>query len=409
MQMVLKILLLILFLNFNAYAKEGDPSKLKIGEFEVPYTLEGRVGFWRDIFTKYGKNHRVFHHREHPEIVYSVLDFSEISEEKLGGKSLEAREDAVEQEISRIKSTLGFLATGNTPRNNFEKRIVALFQKYTEPKKNSGFKDRYLEAAEEKAIRYQTGIRERFRDGVVRSGRYMYAIERIFSSHGLPKGIARLPLVESSFDYTAYSSVGAAGIWQFTRSTGQKYLKISSSLDERRDPILATRAAAAYLSNSYNRTQNWPLAITSYNHGLQGILNAANAVGSKDLAKIIKHYDGPGFGFASGNFYCEFLAALDVELNAELYFPGIKRESPWYFDEVRLGRSLYIKDLARYVGLSKEEIAELNLGFREAILKNNVSIPAGSVIKLPPNKSKNIISLVSSSSKVYLEGGLTKR
>lgn len=368
-------------------------------EFQTPPGIEGRVEFWRLIFTKYGEYQRVFHHREHPEIIYSVLDFTEYEAKYKGKKLLRLRQEGVDAETARIQKSLRHLGKGNAPRDAFERRLVELFRSTL-----GSSKKHFRTAANAKSIRYQRGIKEKFEEGLVRSGRYLGAIEQIFEAEGLPRELGRLPLVESSFNYEAYSSVGAAGIWQFMRSTGRRYMQINSSIDERRDPIIATRAAAKYLKNSYRKTGEWPLAVTSYNHGLQGILNAVNKTGSKNLATIIKKYKGRTFGFASSNFYPSFLAALHVEQNAKLYFPNLKREAPWKFDEVKLGRSLYFKDLMRKSGTSREELERLNLAFRKSILKNRARIPAKSVVKVHYGDGKKLASLVTGSSVMPLHG-----
>jgi len=86
--------------------------------------------------------------------------------------------------------------------------------------------------------------------------------------------------VESSFDVTASSKAGAAGMWQFTRATGKKYLTVNRVLDERRDPIRASEAAAKLLKQNYERLRNWPMALTAYNHGVAGVLRAKEAMGT---------------------------------------------------------------------------------------------------------------------------------
>jgi membrane-bound lytic murein transglycosylase D len=182
-------------------------------------------------------------------------------------------------------------------------------------------------------------------------------------------------------------------------------MQVTSSIDERRDPIIATRAAAKYLKNSYNKLGEWPLAVTSYNHGLQGVLNAVNQTGSKDLATIIRKYNGKSFGFASSNFYPSFLAALDVEQRAERFFPGLKREQPWRFDEVRLGRSIGISDLAKKSNTSRGELERLNLAFRKSILSGSARIPAGSVVKVDFGGGRKLASAVAGSSVMPLHGG----
>ena len=106
------------------------------------------------------------------------------------------------------------------------------------------------------------------------SGQYMIFLKKIFKKYDLPEELIVLPHVESSFNYKAYSSAGAAGIWQFTRGTGKQYLKISYEVDERLDPILSTEAAAKLLKRNYEVLGSWPLAITAYNHGAYGMKRA---------------------------------------------------------------------------------------------------------------------------------------
>ena len=160
--------------------------------------------------------------------------------------------------------------TTQTPTTHNEKRVAALFTG-----KN---RSRDLALAVEN-VRSQRGQKERFLAGVIHSGRYIQEIKRLFRTYNLPEELAYLPHVESSFNFNAYSKYGAAGIWQFTRETGKGYLTIDQTVDERLDPILAAHAAAKYLKNSYEDLNNWPLALTSYNYGLSGMLRAVNEQG----------------------------------------------------------------------------------------------------------------------------------
>ncbi len=361
-------------------------------EITIPRGLEGRVNFWLLIFTKYNKDQRVFHNRNHPEIIYSVLDFSEF-EQKLSGKTLmNSKLSEINTETKKIENSLLYLASGKKPRDDFEQRIERSY------KAVSGHRlSRYKEGTEADVIRYQTGIKEKFRDSIIRSGRYLSAIEHIFEEEGLPTELGRMPFIESSFDYTAYSSVGAAGIWQFMPATAKKYMTVNNTLDERRDPIISTRAAALYLKNAYKNTESWPLAVTSYNHGLTGILRGAKAVGSNDIVKIIDKYEAKSFGFASSNFYAELLAALIVDRNVQKYFPGIKREDSIEFDEVKLSKRLQFKSLVSYSGATSTEIRELNLSLKDRVLNGRVDIPAGTLVKVPYGAGKKVIAKLSGS------------
>ena len=105
---------------------------------------------------------------------------------------------------------------------------------------------KFLRAADEGRVRGQKGIRESFGSGFRASRKYLPQMEAIFRSAGLPIELTRIPLYESSFNLSAYSKVGAAGIWQFMPATGRLFMWVSDSVDERRDPIASTRAAAEY-------------------------------------------------------------------------------------------------------------------------------------------------------------------
>jgi membrane-bound lytic murein transglycosylase D len=142
----------------------------------------------------------------------------------------------------------------------------------------------------------------------------------------VPAECALLPLVESSYE-NARSSAAAVGVWQFTRSTARDYLRVSGRVDERLDPLKSAQAAAKLLRQNYNSLGSWPLAVTAYNHGRGGMLRAKEAHGS-DLVDIISDYRGPVFGYASMNFYAEFLAAVDVYENHQQYFGTLTLDRP---------------------------------------------------------------------------------
>ena len=356
------------------------------GPFLVTEVLRPYVDFWKMIFSKYGEHQAVFHHRQYPGIVYSVLDFSALAENNSPRDLARQKSREVDAETARISNTLERLAKGEKASDAFERRVARLFTTF-----RNGRGVSYRAALDEGQIRFQTGIRERFAEGVKRSSRYLHAIEQIFADYALPVELSRLPLVESSFDYTAYSSVGAAGIWQFMRSTGKKYMRIDSYIDERRDPIVATRAAAQYLAHAYKTLEAWPLAVTSYNHGITGVLRAAKSTGSRNIETLITEYDGESFGFASQNFYAEFLAAVEVERNASQLFPELVRDEPWYFDEVRLGRSLGINQLASFAGVPLAEIQRLNPALLKPISSGRVSIPNGVLVKVPHNTGTKVV------------------
>jgi len=189
--------------------------------------------------------------------------------------------------------------------------------------------------------------------------------------------------VESSFNPAAYSKVSAAGLWQFMRSTGRRYMRIDNSVDERLDPFRSTEAAAQLLSYNYRLLGTWPLALTAYNHGAAGMRRAKESMGTDDIVKILRNYKSPTFGFASRNFYVSFLAALEIDSHPDKYFPDLKRAQAIKFQEVELPTQAQPAVLARTLKISRDRLRELNPGLRSAVWDGHRQIPKGYRLRLP--------------------------
>jgi membrane-bound lytic murein transglycosylase D len=230
-------------------------------------------------------------------------------------------------------------------------------------------------------IRCQIGQKDRFRQGLIRSGAYLEEIQEVFHLHGLPEDLAYLPHVESSFNPKAYSKFGAAGIWQFTRFTGKQFMTVGYAVDERRDPIQSSKAAAQLLKQNYKKLGNWPMAITAYNHGMAGMLRAKRAKGSYEA--IFRGYRSRIFKFASRNFYSEFLAAREIAKNYERYFGAIKLDTPVETWNMVLEGYASINDLSRYFKVDIPTIRRLNSSLRSPIFEGQKHVPKGYVLRLP--------------------------
>jgi len=205
----------------------------------------------------------------------------------------------------------------------------------------------------------------------------------VFRDAGLPQELASLPHVESSFNPSAYSKVGAAGLWQFMPGTGKRFLRIDRAVDERYDPWRSSEAAAALLRENYRITGAWPLAVTAYNHGAGGMMRAVKQLGTRDISVIIDRYQSESFGFASRNFYTEFLAAHDVEQAAGRHFGAISRESAADHEIVVTRHPTSATALARTFGVDPGLLRELNLGLRDSVWAGRISVPAGYAVRLP--------------------------
>jgi membrane-bound lytic murein transglycosylase D len=340
-------------------------------QFPCPPQLEPRVAFWVRIFTEFSQNQRVIHDTRYPWVIYEIADVTGLTQ-----PLVKLRVARRKEHYTRLLEHMA----GRSPAtfSAEEKRVADLLAGVPE----SG---RY--ALPRERIRSQSGIREQFLDGLRRSGRYRPAVETILDSLGLPREIACLPHVESAFNPGAVSKAGAKGIWQFMPGTGRRFLRVERDLDERIDPIRATEAAARYLREAHGVVGTWPLAVVSYNHGVGGILRARSTVGCTDIDRILLEYDGPAFGFASQNFYCEFLAAVAVATEPSRYFGVVQLEPPLECSEFPLPDPVRWEWLARAFSVDVEQLAALNPAVGRAYTSGRRPLPRGYVLRLPAERA----------------------
>ena len=262
--------------------------------FPAPPELRPDVDFWVSIFTEYSSDEGVLHDNRNLAVVYKRLAMP-------ASLSRREKQRRVASHRKQVQNVLRTLASGKRAElSDDEARILALWP-------DNVSNDTLAAAARQ--IRYQQGLSDRFRQGLERSGRWRAYVNAQFTALGVPIEIAALPHVESSYNPAARSHVGASGIWQFTRSTGRRFMQVDHVVDERNDPFAATRAAGQLMAYNYSLTGNWPMAITAYNHGLAGVRRAMAQYGDDAYVDILRKYKGRTFGFASRNFYVAFVAA----------------------------------------------------------------------------------------------------
>ncbi len=353
--------------------------------FPLPKVLEDNVAFWIRIFTQVSTNEVVIHDAEHPMIIYKVIDLSDAEEEM----SAKERWDLVEAVKDEYKETLKSLAARPKPilfdsLNRKERDLFILWAEVNKP-------DKFEQAACN--IRGQLGLRDRFISSIQRSGRYYDEIVAVFESYDLPPELCFLPHIESLFDHLAYSRAGAAGMWQFTHYTGNLFLRINSIVDERFDPFISTEAAARLLKKNYQELQSWPMAITAYNHGLNSMKRAKRQLGTDDFGEIVSKYKSRAFGFASKNFYAEFLAACHVVEQREKYFPKIRLHEPVNYKIVNLDHYLSFRQISEKFDVSVQTLKKHNPAFRNAVTQEYRKIPKGYQLRIPvTQESEGIVS-----------------
>ncbi|MGB8691893.1 MAG: lytic transglycosylase domain-containing protein, partial [Steroidobacteraceae bacterium] len=331
-----------------------------------PSELEPDVRFWMRVYSEVSTDAGFIHDQRNLAVVYETLHFAA----DLPPRQREAQVDAAREHYRQILRHLG---SGAAPQDDAELRVQGLWALADAP--------RLLQAADD--VRFQLGQSDRFRAGLQRAGIWETHIAQSLAAQGLPAEIAALPHVESSFQPQAMSKAGAAGLWQFIRSTGRRFLRIDKDVDERLDPYRATEAAAQLLAYNFRVLGTWPLAITAYNHGAGGMRRARTQLGTDDIVKIVRNYHSPTFGFASRNYYASFLAALRLDSDPQKYFGDMPRQPAAPSQELTLTAAMRVDVLQRLLGIDSARLRELNPALRPAVWNLQRPVPRGYQLRLP--------------------------
>ncbi len=368
----LSVLLFLLAAN-GAFATSGSDAL-----FPRPAALEPDIRFWLRVYTEIDTDGGFIHDSDNLTVVYQSLEFDAPPYSR--GRTATIRETK-----ARYRAILLKLASGaRTGLSDEEKRVLALWPPGTT-------NERLRRAAS--SLRFQLGQADRFRSGLIRSGLWREHIIETLAARNLPLELAALPHVESSFNPNAYSRVGAAGLWQFTRRTGRRYLEIDHIVDQRLDPLAATEAAASLLADNYQSLDSWPLALIAYNHGASGMRRAVAAMGGTDIVPILREYQGPYFGFASRNFYPSFLAALEIDRNPSRYFGDLKPKGPDYYDRLEMPAYIPAAELADALGMTTDTLRRHNPALRETVWRGDKHIPRAFALRLPGNLAADLASV----------------
>jgi membrane-bound lytic murein transglycosylase D len=345
----------------TALAAEAEP-------LPMPPELASNVRFWMRIYTEVDGQGGLIHDAVNLDVVYEVARFP-------AGLSSRARQRRVEKIKKRYRTILQRLASGK--RQDLSEAEARVLARWPEGTTNATLRRAVSR------VRFQLGQADKFRAGLVRAGNWSEYIVSVLEEHGVPPELVALPHVESSYNPHAYSRVGAAGIWQFTRSTGRRYMRVDHVVDERMDPFKATLGAARLLRDNYRRLESWPLAITAYNHGVAGLARAVRKLGTRDIGSIAQGYRSRTFGFASRNFYPEFLAASEIHQNAERYFGAFQPDPPVRYTVLEMDHFYAATSLERALGIDRKILREHNLALRPAVWNGAKFVPRGYPLRIP--------------------------
>ncbi len=364
------ILTAILLINLS-FAQGDDWQE----NFPIKGEVRTRVDFWVKVYTEISTEEAFLHDSEDLGIIYKKVDLP---------ASSRRRRRFLRNEERKYRKILYSMAKKKGKNLTSEEEKIKSVIGERSPRELSQMA---------RNLRFQYGLKDRYYKGLIRSYRYMDYIKGVFEDMNMPLELRFLPHVESSFNYLAYSKVGAAGIWQFMRSTARLYrLKVGYVVDERRDVIKATKAAAKLLRDNYRTLQSWPLALTAYNHGARSMKRAINKLGTREIHKIIEGYRGRRFGFASKNFYATFMATVLISKEPEKYFKSFKKPTPFTYSTLKLPKPMTVKQLSRATGLSYNKIRDYNPSIRRSAFRSPLFLPKNFVFYFPQSDSQKIAS-----------------
>lgn len=229
-------------------------------------------------------------------------------------------------------------------------------------------------------------MKDRFALWLSRSQRYLLIMREIFKQHGLPEDLVFVALIESGFNPYAYSRARATGPWQFMKGTAKKYgLKIDNWVDERRDPIKSTVAAANYLKDLYELFESWPLALASYNAGEGRVQRALVKTKGEDFWDL---NNSRYLRRETRDYVPKFMAATIIAKNPERYGFSLEYDEPLQYEEVTVEGSVDLRVLAEAAEISFEDLKALN-----PELKREITPPTSPeyLLKLPKGTKETFL------------------
>ncbi len=232
----------------------------------------------------------------------------------------------------------------------------------------------------ERAIAYYMKNREKTVDyWIARAPYWVPSMRRIFAENNLPQDLAFLPLIESGFNPYAYSYAHASGLWQFIASTGKLYgLRRTYWIDERRDPIKATAAAASYLKKLYRDFGNWHLALAAYNCGEGGLGRRIRSAGHDDFWKL-------KLNSQTSSYVPFYLAAVTIFKNPKCFGISMPPADTFALDTALISECINLSDIAEAVGTPLDTLKRMNPHIMHWCTPPDVS---NTVLYLPPGQKQ---------------------
>jgi membrane-bound lytic murein transglycosylase D len=241
--------------------------------------------------------------------------------------------------------------------------------------------------------RFQTDKRADFETYLARTGRYASLIASALSARDMPQDLLYLAMIESGFDPKAYSRAKASGLWQFISGTAQRYdLDINRAVDERNDPVEATRAALDYLSDLHERFGSWHLAAAAYNTGENRVGRIMREVTGTERGTDADYYRiWDRLPRETRDYVPLMAAAARISKDPPAYgFEFAPQHAPLAFAEVVAKPATPLKSLARRAGTTVQELKTLNPHLKLERTRNDEPM----VVRVPPSRPDQAVATV---------------
>ena len=363
--LILGLLTSLLIHSIPSYSEEP------VECFPTPPKMIKSVTFWKKVYTEIDTEKGFIHDRENLDIIYEVYTLPK-GEKSYQNKKIKNRINYYENQLKKLAEN----PTNNDPQL---KKIASLWEN-----KNP---DSHTYQNASQNVRFQRGQSDKFLAGIKHSKVYLPEMKKILHQEGVPEDLIYLPHVESSFNCQARSKRGAVGIWQFLHDTGKRYMTINKLVDERKDPLISTRAAAKLLRHNYQKLHSWPLALIAYNYGTNGLMRATEHHNTNDFEYILDNYKKKSFSFATKNFYAEFLAAREVATHQGLYFSSM--DDGKEYSEIKivyLDDTTRVRNILNHYNMTSTEFLTHNPAITTTAIYRNHQLKKGFPIYLPKAK-----------------------
>lgn len=310
-----------------------DPANRVSDTFNVPKYFKHSTHFWFNIYTVFDSNRVVLHDKKNLSIIYQVLDYSKLKKSNIDRiTKISLQSKLTLEKVKLLKKEFLKLAFKKTDSKLAQNILRALSKAKVKIPKNKKKRIKYFKSLGN-GLRAQTGQRDKILAGIKNYQIYKKPIDKYFSIIKQPKELLAIPFLESSFNTTAKSKVNATGAWQFMRRVARYFMNVNKFQDDRVNPLLSTISALHLLKQNKQVLKQWDLAVPAYNSGTKHLLKAKRTLKIPNirLEHVLTKYKHGHIGFASKNFYSEFLALVyTLAYSKEIYgsdYPSVNKRS----------------------------------------------------------------------------------